>query len=155
MFIVHVSWHSLPLLGFCTANFSIQTMLPMAICLFSLSLPLQGTLQHCKHRLHFHHIKPSKGNTTQKKRKYAHSCVCTIRPELLQNFKAGTQALAVPADLVKLNWKASIPSPADPDEKKSMATPSLAHLLPLSWAEDSSSQRTTLHNFLGWLPKAI
>lgn len=52
-----------------------------------------------------------------------------------------------------LNWKSSFPSPAEPEERKSLATPSLAHSFPLSRTDSSSSQQDNPTKLLRVAPK--
>lgn len=102
----------------CTVKFSIQTTLLIA-SVFSHSFSFsynKGLLSIAKAACSF---------TTQRhenemlyKGRHACSHVYATWPELLQNSKAGSQALAVPTEL-----KPSFSSPADAEEESSIATP--------------------------------
>lgn len=108
------------------SNASIHTTLLMtsvfAPTLFSLSFN-NGLPQHCKKSLHLGNTKAQHQNATEQKKTNKPSCVHNVAK--LQNFKACSQAPAVPAELAN-KQKPSFSSLADLVEKR-LLLPSPAH----------------------------
>lgn len=105
------------------SNASMHTMLLMtSVFAPSLSLLNKGLPQHCKKSLHFNNMKAQHQYATERKKPNKSSYLYSVAK--VQNFRACSQALAVPSELAKLNeFQLLITSrPRGKD-----AAPSLAH----------------------------